>query len=46
LGYTAPGAEGQEPEMPTFGTKRQLANHAREPLLFEVELIRVRIAAR
>jgi hypothetical protein len=27
--------------MPTFGTRRQLANHASEPLLFEVELLRV-----
>ncbi|EFN55428.1 hypothetical protein CHLNCDRAFT_133710 [Chlorella variabilis] len=27
--------------MPTFATQRQLANHAGEPLLFEVQLLRV-----
>lgn len=30
-----------EPRMPTFATKRQLANHQTEPLLFEVQLVRV-----
>ncbi|KAF8064588.1 POLR3F [Scenedesmus sp. PABB004] len=30
-----------QPAMPTFATKRQLANHASEPLIFEVELLRV-----
>lgn len=30
-----------QPQMPTFATKRQLANHSSEPLLFEVELLRV-----
>jgi hypothetical protein len=27
--------------MPTFATRRQLSNHANEPLLFEVQLLRV-----
>lgn len=30
-----------QPQMPTFATKRQLANHSTEPLLFEIELLRV-----
>lgn len=30
-----------QPQMPTFGTRRQLASHASEPLLFELELLRV-----
>lgn len=30
-----------QPQMPTFATKRQLANHSSESLLFEVELLRV-----
>jgi FKBP-type peptidyl-prolyl cis-trans isomerase 2 len=30
-----------EPRMPTFATRRQLANHQSEPLLFEVQLVRV-----
>lgn len=33
LGYTS---SALQPQPPTFATKRQLANHAREPLLFEV----------
>ncbi|GBF99063.1 hypothetical protein Rsub_11834 [Raphidocelis subcapitata] len=37
-GYTS-SALGPQP--PTFATRRQLANHSREPLLFEVELLRV-----
>ncbi len=28
-------------QMPTFATKRQLENHKAEPLLFEVQLLRV-----
>jgi FKBP-type peptidyl-prolyl cis-trans isomerase len=39
LGYTM---EGLEPQPPTFATKRQLENHKREPLLFEIELLKVR----
>ncbi|KAG2484935.1 hypothetical protein HYH03_016321 [Edaphochlamys debaryana] len=38
LGYVA-GTEG--PRMPTFGTERQLENHKREALLFEVQVLRV-----
>lgn len=30
-----------EPQMPTFGTKRQLENHKSEPLIFEVVLVRI-----
>lgn len=30
-----------QPQMPTFATKRQLANHSSEPLLFEIEVLRV-----
>lgn len=29
------------PQMPTFATQRQLENHKSEPLLFEVQLLRV-----
>jgi hypothetical protein len=39
VGYQLPG---QEPQMPTFGTKRQLEVHRSEPLLFEVEVLKVR----
>jgi FKBP-type peptidyl-prolyl cis-trans isomerase len=38
LGYTS---SALQPQPPTFATKRQLANHSREPLLFEVEVLRV-----
>jgi FKBP-type peptidyl-prolyl cis-trans isomerase len=31
----------QEPKMPTFATKRQLENHSTEPLLFELQLLRI-----
>lgn len=31
----------QEPQPPTFGTKRQLQSHCTEPLLFELEMLRV-----
>jgi hypothetical protein len=27
--------------MPTFATQRQLNNHSQEPLLFEVQLLRI-----
>ena len=37
-GYTS---SALQPAPPTFATKRQLANHSREPLLFEVQLLRV-----
>jgi hypothetical protein len=30
------------PQPPTFAARRQVANHAREPLVFEVALVRVR----
>jgi len=29
------------PQPPTFATKRQLLNHAKEPLLFEVQVLKV-----
>ena len=35
------GAGALQPRMPTFATQRQLANHTAEPLLFEVQLLRV-----
>jgi FKBP-type peptidyl-prolyl cis-trans isomerase len=38
-GYSA--GVGQMPEMPTFATSRQLSNHKNEPLLFEVQLLRI-----
>ncbi|KAG2441109.1 hypothetical protein HXX76_003961 [Chlamydomonas incerta] len=38
LGYVG-GGEGPQP--PTFATKRQLETHRREPLLFEVQMLRV-----
>ena len=44
LGYTAGG--GTLPAMPTFATQRQLENHKREQLLFEVEVLRVGDARR
>lgn len=31
-----------QPQPPTYPTKRQLLNHAREPLLFEVKLLKFR----
>ena len=30
-----------EPRMPNFSTKRQLENHKREPLVFEVQVLRI-----
>ncbi|CAL8467684.1 g7222 [Coccomyxa elongata] len=41
LGYAADPNNAQ-PQPPTFATKRQLLNHSKEPLLFEVELLRIR----
>jgi FKBP-type peptidyl-prolyl cis-trans isomerase len=41
LGY-ASDPEHAQPQPPTFATRRQLLNHASEPLLFEVQLVRIR----
>ena len=41
LGYTGLSVELQ-PQPPTFATKRQLLNHSNEPLLFEVQLLKIR----
>lgn len=38
LGYVG---GGEQPQPPTFATKRQLENHRNEPLLFEVQMLRV-----
>ncbi len=38
-GYSDCGRD--QPQPPTFATKRQLANHCKEPLLFELALLRV-----
>lgn len=44
-GYTMGGMDiycaQAEPQPPTFGTKRQLQSHCTEPLLFEIELLRI-----
>ena len=39
-GYVQPNTD--QPQLPTFSAKRQVLNHYREPLLFEVQLLRVR----
>jgi FKBP-type peptidyl-prolyl cis-trans isomerase len=39
-GYLA-APPGAQPLMPTFGTSRQLQNHKKEPLIFEVQLRRI-----
>ena len=39
MGYES--LQNAEPRMPTFGTRRQLDNHKKEPLVFEVQLIRI-----
>lgn len=39
-GYLAAPTDAQ-PLMPTFGTSRQLQNHKKEPLIFEVQLRRI-----
>lgn len=31
-----------QPQPPTFATQRQLQNHAREPLMFELQLLHIR----
>jgi hypothetical protein len=41
LGY-ATNPNAAQPQPPTFATKRQLLNHAKEPLLFEVQLLKVK----
>ena len=41
VGY-AGGRSELAPQMPTFATKRQLLNHSNEPLLFEIQLLKVR----
>lgn len=44
VGYAIDGKtcnESLQPQMPTFATKRQLSSHCLEPLLFEIELLRV-----
>ena len=44
-GYTplqAMASDEREPSMPTYATRRQLANHASEPLLFEVQVSKIR----
>ena len=33
------------PQPPAFAAKRQLINHAGEPLIFEVQLVKIRQAA-
>lgn len=42
LGYVSSSTGAAEPQPPTFATKRQLANHSREPLLFEVQMLKIR----
>eukprot|EP00899_Mesostigma_viride_P004822 jgi/Mesvir1/14340/Mv09748-RA.1 len=37
MGYIQPNLQ---PQMPTFGTRRQLESHSSEPLLFEVQMLR------
>ena len=39
LGYLAD--ESLEPQPPGYGPKRQIAQHKNEPLLFEVQMIKV-----
>ncbi len=41
LAYAANPNDAQ-PQPPTFATKRQLVNHSKEPLLFEVQLLKIR----
>ncbi|MEW5317027.1 MAG: hypothetical protein WDW38_008359 [Sanguina aurantia] len=42
VGYLEESMEPQVSGPPTFGTKRQLLVHSKEPLLFEVQMLRVR----
>jgi len=44
LGYQDCGKD--QPQPPTFATQRQLTNHCKEPLLFEVALLRVTAASK
>lgn len=44
LGYASDPSHLQ-PQPPTFATQRQLLNHVNEPLLFEVQLVRIRSPA-
>ena len=44
LGY-ADDPNNAQPQPPTFATKRQLLNHAREPLLFEIQMLKIRAPA-
>ena len=41
LGY-ANNPNNAQPQPPTFATKRQLLNHANEPLLFEIQLLKIK----
>ena len=41
LGY-ASDPNNAQPQPPTFASRRQLLNHANEPLLFEVQLMRIK----
>ena len=39
-GYVNPDSDA--PQLPTFSAQRQVLNHAKEALLFEVQLLRAR----
>lgn len=39
-GYVNPDSDA--PQLPTFSAMRQVLNHAKEPLLFEIQLLRSR----
>ena len=34
--------DSMQPQPPTFATKRQLLNHSKEPLMFEILLLAIR----
>lgn len=40
LGYGA--GENLQPQPPTFANQRQVLNHQNEPMLFEVQLLKIR----
>jgi FKBP-type peptidyl-prolyl cis-trans isomerase len=42
LAYDGASKSLLAPQPPTFATQRQLLNHSKEPLVFEVELLRIR----
>lgn len=44
LGYVS-NPNNAQPQPPTFATKRQLLNHANEPLLFEIQLLKIKDSA-